>query len=195
MKLTEVLEEKAAVRAIAKRNEKISLNLETARIEKDILFVRKALKGKTGIQQLTKQSDVFMDGVRNIDSGRLPADTAFVVTGILVSHALADAAVTRDEDIAALAFSVKSEETPFYNSELSTKINGEEKTKGILRHMSPETNGDGIAADLAYEVSPFVIAPSQSITPELNILNDVSDGTTDLVVEVAYVGYKITENK
>ncbi|MBI9058379.1 MAG: hypothetical protein JEZ01_11510 [Labilibaculum sp.] len=189
------LADKAAIRAIAKGNKKINFDTERARIEKYEIFMRKAMKGKTGIQEILKASDVQTDGVRNIDSGRLNADTAFLVTGILISTATTANPADTDQKIAVAEFVVGSDaNNKFHNSELSLKIANEEKVKGVLRHMTPNVSGDDITTDMAYEVSPFVIAPNQSIKPELQVFEDPTSGTEDLVIEITLVGYKITEN-
>ncbi|MDM8159043.1 hypothetical protein QUH73_04335 [Labilibaculum sp. K2S] len=196
MELVKVLEEKANVRAIAKSNKQITFDTDGAQIEKDVLFFRRALSGKTGIQQLMKPQDVEKDGVRNIDSARLTGGTAFLVTGILISTASSRTVLKDESDISAQTFAVGStaRNPVFYNNELSIKVANKEKMKAVLRHMSPELAGDDKAVDMAYEVSPFIIAPNQTILPELNIFNAPCADTEDLVIEVAFVGYKITEN-
>lgn len=196
MELVKVLEEKANVRAIAKANKQITFDTDGAQIEKDVLFFRRALAGKTGIQQLMKPQDVEKDGVRNIDSARLTGGVAFLVTGILISTASSKTVITDESDISNHFFAVGStaENPVFYNNELSIKVANKEKMKAVLRHMSPELAGDDKAVDMAHEVSPFIIAPNQTILPELNIFNPPCADTEDLVIEVAFVGYKITEN-
>ena len=197
MELVKVLEEKANVRAIAKANKQITFDTDGAQIEKDVLFFRKSLAGKTGIQQLMKPQDVEKDGVRNIDSARLTGGVAFLVTGILISTANCAAKLSDEDEISAQEFNVGSENptlASFFNNELSIKVANKEKMKAILRHMTPEQAGDDKAVEMAHEVSPFVIAPNQTILPELNIFNAPCPADKDIVIEVAFIGYKITEN-
>ncbi|RKE04455.1 hypothetical protein [Marinifilum flexuosum] len=197
MELVKVLEEKANVRAIAKANKQITFDTDGAQIEKDVLYIRKSLAGKTGIQQLMKPQDVEKDGVRNIDSARLTGGVAFLVTGILISTANCAAKLASEDEISAQEFNVGSENptlASFFNNELSIKVANKEKMKAILRHMTPEQAGDDKTVDMAHEVSPFIIAPNQTILPELNIFNAPCPADKDIVIEVAFVGYKITEN-
>ncbi|MCY1634866.1 hypothetical protein [Marinifilum sp. D737] len=197
MELVKVLEEKANVRAIAKANKQITFDTDGAQIEKDVLYFRKSLAGKTGIQQLMKPQDVEKDGVRNIDSARLTGGVAFLVTGILISTANCAAKLASEDEISAQEFNVGSENptlASFFNNELSIKVANKEKMKAILRHMTPEQAGDDKTVDMAHEVSPFIIAPNQTILPELNIFNAPCPVDKDIVIEVAFVGYKITEN-
>ncbi|GAB7086064.1 hypothetical protein [Marinifilum fragile] len=197
MELVKVLEEKANVRAIAKANKQITFDTDGAQIEKDVLYFRKSLAGKTGIQQLMKPQDVEKDGVRNIDSARLTGGVAFLVTGILISTANCAAKLASEDEISAQEFNVGSENptlASFFNNELSIKVANKEKMKAILRHMTPEQAGDDKTVDMAHEVSPFIIAPNQTILPELNIFNAPCPADKDIVIEVAFVGYKITEN-
>lgn len=192
--IVSTLAEKKAVRALVAGSKKVTgINAQSARIEKDSLFMRKAMKGSTGIIQILKSEDRQMDGVRNIDSGRLTGNTAFVVTGILISTATTKDEITDESKIAAEKFSVGVENNPaFHNSELSLKVAGEEKVKAVLRHITPALAGDDNTLDMAYEVSPFVIAPNQTIMPELKVFNDPAV-MGDLILEIALVGYKVTE--
>lgn len=193
--IVSTLAEKQAVRALVAGSTKVTgINAQTARIEKDVLFMRKAMKGTTGIIQILKSEDRQMDGVRNIDSGRLTGNTAFVVVGILISTAKTQNPVTAEANIAKESFIVGAyQNIPFHNSELSLKVAGEEKVKAVLRHITPHIAGDDNTLDMAYEVSPFVIAPNQTIMPELKVFNDPTEGTKDLLLEIALVGYKVTE--
>ncbi|NOU59096.1 hypothetical protein [Marinifilum caeruleilacunae] len=192
MQLIKALEEKKAVRMIAKENQKVNFNVANARIEKDMLWLRKELSGKSGIQQLIKPQDAEKDGVRNIDSAKLTSGTAFLVTGILISTASLGAPLANESEMSRQEFSIGSQaDGALFNSELSIKVGGEEKMKALLRHMSPEVAGDDKPDQMAYHVSPFVIPPSQVINPELNIL----DAAGNCVIEVAFVGYKISENR
>ena len=197
LQLARTLEEKAIVRGLANKNNKVNFDVKGAKIEKDVLYLRKDVCGLTGIQQLIKPQDTEKDGVRNIDSARLPGGTAFLVTGILISLAVGEQIVT-EEDLARsdfyASYSGKGPYASLQNSELSIKVQGEEKTKNILRHMMPVMAGDDITTDAAYKVSPFVIPPNQTITPELNIFNPVGMVGDTVAIEVAFVGYKITEN-
>jgi hypothetical protein len=194
--IVSTLAEKQAVRALVSSSSKVvSIKAESARIEKDVIFMRKAMKGSSGIIQILKSEDRQMDGVRNIDSGRLTGNTAFVVTGILISTAKTATPVIAESDIPKSEFVVGAEANlPFHNSELSLKIGGEEKVKAVLRHLAPHISGDDNTLDLAYEVSPFIIAPNQTILPELKVFNDPTEGTEDLILEIALVGYKVTQN-
>lgn len=197
MELVKVLEEKANVRAIAKSNKQITFDTDGAQIEKDVLFFRRALAGKTGIQQLMKPQDVERDGVRNIDSARLTGGVAFLVTGILISTASSQSVLKDESEISAQTFDVGSyapSKCNFFNNELSIKVANKEKMKAVLRHMTPQEAGDERTIDMAHEVSPFIIAPNQTILPELNIFNLPCTDGADIVIEVAFVGYKITEN-
>jgi len=192
MQLIKALEEKKAVRAIAAQNSKVNFDVKRAKIEKDILFIRKDVSDKAGIQQLVKPQDAEKDGVRNIDSAKLTSGTAFLVTGILISASGLQAALTSESQLSGENFEIGSGSfEDFFNSELSIKIGGEEKMKALLRHMTPEVAGDDIPERMAYQVSPFIIPPSQVINPELNIFNP-----KDLVaIEVAFIGYRISENR
>lgn len=197
MELVKVLEEKANVRAIAKANKQITFDTDGAQIEKDVLFFRRALAGKTGIQQLMKPQDVEKDGVRNIDSARLTGGVAFLVTGVLISTATCAAVITSEDEISAQSFQIGAlapTNIHFFNNELSIKVANKEKMKAVLRHMTPEDAGDEKTIDMAHDVSPFIIAPNQTILPELNIFNTPCPDGKDIVIEVAFVGYKITEN-
>jgi hypothetical protein len=197
MELVKILEEKANVRAIAKANKQITFDTDGAQIEKDVLFFRRALAGKTGIQQLMKPQDVEKDGVRNIDSARLTGGVAFLVTGVLISTASSRVVLNDESEISAQTFEVGSiaySKSEFFNNELSIKVANKEKMKAVLRHMTPEQSGDERTINMAHEVSPFIIAPNQTILPELNIFNLPCAVDTDIVIEVAFVGYKITEN-
>lgn len=130
MELVKVLEEKANVRAIAKANKQITFDTDGAQIEKDVLYFRKSLAGKTGIQQLMKPQDVEKDGVRNIDSARLTGGVAFLVTGILISTANCAAKLASEDEISAQEFNVGSENptlASFFNNELSIKVANKEK--------------------------------------------------------------------
>ncbi|BAX79044.1 hypothetical protein [Labilibaculum antarcticum] len=194
--IVSTLAEKQAIRALVAGSSKTtSIKAETARIEKDVIYMRKAMKGSTGIIQILKSEDRQMDGVRNIDSGRLTGNTAFVVTGILISTAMFASVIKSENEIQQAEFVVGAENNvPFHNSELSLKVGGEEKVKAVLRHLVPHISGDDNTLDMAYEVSPFIIAPNQTILPELKVFADPAGLNEDLVLEIALVGYKVTQN-
>lgn len=194
--IVSTLAEKQAIRALVAGSSKTtSINADSARIEKDVIYMRKAMKGSTGIIQILKSEDRQMDGVRNIDSGRLTGNTAFVVTGILISTAIFRSVIKSENEIQQAEFMVGAEtNVPFHNSELSLKVGGEEKVKAVLRHLVPHIAGDDNTLDMAYEVSPFIIAPNQTILPELKVFADPAGLNEDLVLEITLVGYKITQN-
>lgn len=193
--LLETIQTKSAVREIAKG--KVDFDASKAHIEKSTLYLRKALNGLTGIQQLIKPSDTEKDGVRNIDSARLPSGEAFLVTGLVISTATAAAKLSREEDISALEFfqGIENGAQPkFFNSELSLKVGNKEKLKTVLRHAMQAQETDDVFDKSAYQVTPFVIEPQQNISPDLNIFDLPCPADQDMVVEVAFVGYKISGN-
>lgn len=197
--LLESIQTKSAVREIAKG--KVNFDASRAHIEKSTLYFRKAIGGLTGIQQLLKPADVEKDGVRNIDSARLPSGEAFLVTGIVFStghHGNPDYDLKDESNYSKLTYRLGANtmyaETLF-NSELSLKVGNKEKFKSILRHAAIAESGDKSFENAAYEVTPFIIESQQNISPELNIFKEVAlSGSEDMVLEVALVGYKISGN-
>jgi|GEM_PF-3494701 len=193
--LLETIQIKSAVRQIA--NGKVNFDATKAHIEKSTLYFRKALCGLSGIQQLIKPADVEKDGVRNIDSARLPSGEAFLVTGIVFSTAKSEAKLTDEKAISALSFTTGMADgnlAKFLNSEFSLKVGNKEKLKTILRHAKAEMKGDDVFDKAAYQVTPFIIEPQQNISPDLNIFDLPCAADKDLVLEVALVGYKISGN-
>jgi len=188
-----------AVRKMAKMGANIQTEIENALVEKDTLFFKMQLSGKSGIVQLLKPSHTETDGVRNIDSARLAGGTHFVVTGIAISTGISDKPVS-DLEIPSIPLSLSTESKSrgsspkFFESELSIKIANKEKIKSVLRHLMPENHSDNSFEEQAYKVSPFVIPANAPILPELNLFTQACPVDQEVIIEVAMTGYKITEN-
>lgn len=192
--VTTQMEEQAAVRVLAGRNSKIAPMAKSAKIERETLYLRRSLSGLSGIQKLIKPEDTEKEGIRNIDSARLSGGTAFIVTGIVISTAASAAKLANENEITAQEFTIGSgNNAAFHNSELVIKVANGQKFKSLLRHISPEDSGDNSFFNSAHSVSPFVIAESQTISAELNIFDPVA-ADKDVVIEVAFVGYRLTQN-
>ncbi|MBI9035473.1 hypothetical protein DWB61_03750 [Ancylomarina euxinus] len=197
MNLVDQIKLQSAVSQIVSQDERMSFEVDrNTLIEKDILFTRIALGTKTGIQELLKPQDNEMDGVRNISNAKLAGGTAFLVTGIVISHAGHSAVIKNEADLAKLTYSGEyaKADSSFFNNELSLKIGGKEKVKAALRHMMPQEAGDEKFVDSGYAVSPFLIPSNQVILPALNIYANPTAADKDTALEIALVGYRITAN-
>ena len=197
MNVLESLEIKAAMRQLAAQSNDVKFDVTDAHIEKSVMYCRRSLNGKTGIQDLLKPQDTEKDGVRNIDSAKLSAGTAFICTSVVISVANSRAGVLKVEDqLSTLDYSPESGASAgqFFNNELSIKIGSKEKLKAVLRHMLPVEAGDNAFENSGFSVSPFVIPSQAQILPQLNIFNLPCPDTEDIAIEVAFVGYKISQN-
>jgi hypothetical protein len=196
--IVEQLSIQAAVRKLAANSKDIKFDTERAIIERHVLYCRKAVGGKNGITQLLQPQDVQKDGVRNIDSARLVTGEAFICTGLVISTASHNARISDESKLSSISYSQGVEEAAdgqFFNNEFSLKIQNKEKLKVVLRHAVPNNTSDENFASNCYEVSPFVIGENQTILPELNIFNPpVANDTSDVVIEVALVGYRVSAN-
>jgi len=193
--LLETIQIKSAVREIAKG--KVNFDTRGAHIEETVLYARKSVSGLTGIQQLMKPADKQKDGVRNIDSARLAAGEAFLVTGIVISSATAREKLADESAFSSLEFTQGLTEalpSSFFNSELTVNVGNKEKFKSILRHSMQANTTDDTFVKSAHQITPFLIEPQQSIDFSLNIFDPACPPVSDAVVEITLVGYKISAN-
>lgn len=193
--LLETIQIKSAVRNIAKN--KVNFDTKAAHIEETVLYARKSVSGLTGIQQLMKPADKQKDGVRNIDSARLAAGEAFLVTGMVISSATAREKLVEESSFSSLDFTqglTEAVDTKFFNSELTINIGNKEKFKSILRHSMQAKATDDTFVKSAHQITPFLIEPQQSIDFSLNIFDQPTTPEQEAVVEIALVGYKISAN-
>ncbi|MDE5421762.1 hypothetical protein L3073_06045 [Ancylomarina sp. DW003] len=193
-----IIEQIQIKEAIAKlaASKGIAVNSNTL-IEQHILYCRKELSGSRGIIRLVESQDPMMDGVRNIDSGKLNSGESFICTGVIFSTANSIEALKGDSDFTKLGFARSIDEgidTAFFNNEVSLKIQNKEKLKVVLRHAMPEKPKDDSAFNEYCGLTPFVITQNQSIQPEINCLQAVGASDKPIVFEFALVGYRLSSN-
>jgi len=200
MSLVALLDEKASVREIARQSDSIDFDVTNAMIEKDILFVKKDIGGLSGIQQLLKQSDAELDGVRNIDSAKLNGGEAFLVEKIIVTAGQAEHKCKTEEELRIVDLYTNLGNFPveLRSAKLSLKVNSTEKFSAPINRIANITECDDVFGQgkSGKEVPPFIIPANQVVLPEINLYDRVDDGDGDLstVLEISFVGYRITKN-
>ena len=157
-------------------------------IEDSEVFVRKSIKGASGIIRLVEAKDVIELGHRNIDKARLEPTENFIGKKVVFQ-------LGEGDNPAETVFSALHDSTTpacLLNAELTIKVD-KKKVFGLRvgTMMEAKSNSDkGSVKELAYELDKFIFIPSEK---QISVELEFPDGTTvpadkHFVAEVLILG-------